>query len=260
MRKFITLIFTTLIVLTAFNSKAQTLKIDTTQISFENKLRPAIGAMVEPEPDLLKKAWKSYMKKNFGAKVDGIGFLQNKEMLTASDVTINKISDKRMNIYARVTEITSGSEIKVFASFGYDFFIGQTNYPKEYDALQSIVSEFLQQNLNEFYNDEIKETSKRIKDLDKEKIGLLKSIEKNNKKAVELSDDIVELSGTQKTNTEQSIKSVEKISKFSTEKTALENKSREATVSILQIDEELISRKVKLEKLKAKHDNLILNQ
>ena len=45
--------------------KAQTYKIDTSNITFEDKLRPCYQVKVDPEPKDLKKAWAKYLKKNY---------------------------------------------------------------------------------------------------------------------------------------------------------------------------------------------------
>jgi hypothetical protein len=43
--------------------KAQTYKIDTSNITFEDKLRPCYQVKVDPEPKDLKKAWAKYLKR-----------------------------------------------------------------------------------------------------------------------------------------------------------------------------------------------------
>lgn len=240
-----------------FNAKAQTIKIDTTQISFENKLRPALGANVDPEPKPLKKAWAAYLKKKYDVKIKGIGWFANKDLLTAQDVTIATISTKRMNLYTRIIETTSGSEIKLFASFGYDIFIGSSNYPIEFSALQNMLNTFLLQNLNEYYSDEEKATSKRIKSLNKEKISLLKSIEKNQSRIKRAESDIEQARAKQDSTAQSKINATEKITKLTTEKTNMENENLTSAASIQLIDEKLTMRKAKLEKLKLKHKELI---
>ena len=256
MNKIKIVMLSALITFGSLTAIAQTIVIDTTQISFENKLRPAIGANVDPEPKSLKKAWASYLKKNYDVKMKGIGLLSNKDLLKAEDVTMNVVSSKRMNLYTRITETSNGSEIKVFASYGYDIFIGVKNYPKEYEALQTVFNNFLLQNLNDYYSDEIKATSKRISSLKKEKVKLQKSVAKNEKKIKKLEEDIALASATDKLTTEEKIKETEKTNKLNDTKTKLENDNRTSTATLPQIDEKLVLKKAKLDKLKLKHDNL----
>ena len=62
------------------------------------------------------------------------------------------ISDKRFNLFTNITKTPEGSSMKVFASHGYDDYIGDETYPKEYDQLNSIVNKFLLEELNHFYS------------------------------------------------------------------------------------------------------------
>ena len=57
--------------------------------------RPCIRAIVHPEPKPLKKAWKDYLKETHDFKIRGIGFLSNKDLLSAEKVVVERISKKR---------------------------------------------------------------------------------------------------------------------------------------------------------------------
>ena len=105
------------------HAKAQTFKIDTSEITYENKLRPCFNVKYDASPVTVKKAWDKFFDKNYNVKIKGIGFLTNKDIISGTDVTIADISDKRMDIYARITDVAGGSELKYFMSFGYDFFL-----------------------------------------------------------------------------------------------------------------------------------------
>src|SRR5690606_32362376 len=96
-------------------------------------------------------------------KVKGISLFTDKDIVDADDVTINSISDKRMNIYARVADITGGSEMKYFMSFGYDFFIGPKEYAKEFEGMHKLLNDFSVNFLNDYYADETSEILKKIK-------------------------------------------------------------------------------------------------
>lgn len=153
---------------------AQTYKIDSSEISFENKLRPCFDVKYDAPAKTVKQAWDKFFKKNYGVKITGIGFLTNKDIITGNDVTIPAISDKRMDMYARVTDIAGGSELKYFMSFGYDFFIGPTQYPKEFEGMKKILNDFSMDFLNEYYADEANSITKKMK-------GYEKDISKNNR-------------------------------------------------------------------------------
>lgn len=151
-----------------------TYRIDTTEITFENKLRPCLFVTFDADAKTVKKGWVDYFKKNFKIKVKGIGLLTDRDIIDAEDVTINAIADKRMNLYARVTDISGGSEMKYFMSFGYDFFIGPDNYGKEFGEMHNLLNDFCIKFLNDYYADE---TSAILKDIK----GYERDIKKKNK-------------------------------------------------------------------------------
>ena len=174
-----------LVLMFSFHSFAQTYKIDTSEISFENKLRPCWDVKYDAESKTVKKAWSSFLKKNYKVKTKGIGFLTDKDIVSSEDVTIHSIADKRMNMYVRVTDIPGGSEMKFFMSFGYDFFIGPKDYPNEYGGMRKLLNDFSMEFLNEFYADEtsriLKDIKKYEKDIKKNDRSVRKNVRKSRK-------------------------------------------------------------------------------
>ena len=72
---------------------AQTYKIDTSAITFENVNRPCLTVKYDASPKTVKKAWDDYFKKYYDVKVKGIGFLTNKDSFkTLTDFSINSSS------------------------------------------------------------------------------------------------------------------------------------------------------------------------
>src|SRR5690606_23968036 len=96
----------------------------------------------------------------------------NKDLLYAEDVVIEKLSSKRMNFYTQIIENEIGSEMKVFASFGYDIYIDKNETPEEYKIMNRMLNEFLNSYLPNYYKDQVKDTEKKVKDLTKEVKGL----------------------------------------------------------------------------------------
>ena len=181
MKKIKLLLFLT--VLISVKLTAQTYHIDTTNISFENKLRPCYTVSYDADPKTVKKAWSKFLKKNYKIKTKGIGLLADKDVVSTRDVTINSISDKRMNIYANVTDISGGSNMKYFMSFGYDFFIGPENYSKEFEGMKKLLNDFSVDFLNKYYGDVTSLILKQIKHYEKDIKSDNKSIRKNVKKS-----------------------------------------------------------------------------
>jgi hypothetical protein len=170
---------------------AQTYKIDTSTITFENQQRPCFRVKYDASPKTVKKAWDDYFKKTYDVKVKGIGFLTNKEVITATDITLVAVSDKRMNMYASVVDAPGDrSELSYFMSFGYDFFIGPDNYATEFTAMKKILNDFSVEFLTDYYYSEASRMTSEIKKLENDIKDNNKSIKKNTKKARKESKEV----------------------------------------------------------------------
>lgn len=246
-----------LILILSLGLNAQTILIESTNISFQSQLRPCLSVNIDPEENSLKKAWTSYIKMNHEIKFNKYKKSPDKNIIYAEDITLPLVSLKRMNLYTRFIETTNGSEMKLFSSFGYDFFIGPDSFPKEFEAYKNMMYTFLTQYLTDFYSDEIKETSKRIKKLDKENIKLKKCVEKNRKKINNMKREIASLNAIKETDSKKAIEALEKINSITNDETKLENENAKNTIDITMIEEKLILRKSKLLKLQSKQKGLI---
>jgi hypothetical protein len=162
---------------------AQTYRIDTANISFQNKLRPCLQVNYDADPKTVKKAWSNFLKKNYKLKTKGIGLLSDKDIVSTHDVTINNISDKRMDVYAMIIDAPRGAQMKYFASFGYDFFIGPDNYATEFGEMKKLLNDFSVQFLNKYYDDEVSASLKQIKSYEKDIKRDNKDIKSNVKKS-----------------------------------------------------------------------------
>ncbi|HQW83507.1 MAG TPA: hypothetical protein PK987_03555 [Ferruginibacter sp.] len=214
----LTLIFVTLI---AVHVKAQTYKIDTSEITYENKLRPCFNVKYDAPPVTVKKAWDKFFNKNYNVKIKGIGLLTNKDIITGTDVTIADISDKRMNLYAKITNVASGSELSYFMSFGYDFFIGSVDYSKEFAGMKKILNDFSMEFLNDYYADEASNLTSKIKSLEKDISKNNKSVKKNNRKAKKGSAEVA--NGLSAKNTAKQMENEENRRKISELNKQIEN-------------------------------------
>jgi translation elongation factor EF-1beta len=197
---------------------AQTYKIDTATITYEKKDRPCFSVQYDASPKTVKKACDDYFKKNYDLKIKGIGFLTNKEIISATDVSFPAISDKRMNLYVSVTDAPGDrSELKYFMSFGYDFFIGADNYPTEFTAMKKILNDFSVEFLTDFYYSEASRITSEIKGLEKDISGNNKDRKKKTKKARKESKEVA--SGLQAKNismqmeNDQAKKKIEELAK-----------------------------------------------
>ena len=194
-------------------TSAQTYKIDTAKINFENKERPALYVKYDAPPKTVKKAWDDFFKKNYDVKVKGISLLTNKEIITATDVIIMAISDKRMNMYASVTDVAGErSELKYFSSFGYDFFIGPDNYAAEFAGMKKILNDFSMEFLTDYYGSEASRITNEIKRLEKDISKNNKDIKQNTRKAKKKSSEVA--SGMDAKNTSLQMENDQKRNKI----------------------------------------------
>ena len=218
--------------LVSIKLNAQTYRIDTTNITFQNKLRPCLKVSYDADPKTVKNAWDNFLKKNYKINAKGIGLLTNKDIITAHDVTINSISDKRMDMYASITDISGGSAMNYFMSFGYDFFIGPDNYPKEFEGMKKLLNDFSVTFLNKYYGDETSDILKQIKHYEKD-------IKKDN--------------NTIKKNVKRSGKA------SSAEATGLEARNNTHNSDINSIQEKIKDLQNKLEEIKVKQSGITRN-
>lgn len=179
------------LVLACLQLTAQTYRIDTATITFEKQQRPCFTVKYDASPKAVKKAWDDYFKKTYDVKVKGIGFLTNKEVITATDITLLPVSEKRMNLYASVVDAPGDrSELSYFMSFGYDLFVGPQDYPAEFTAMKKILNDFSVEFLTDFYYAEASRMTGEIKSLEGDIKDNNKSIKKNTKKARKESKEV----------------------------------------------------------------------
>ncbi len=195
--------FFALFVLAAFwlyPAFAQDLTIQKGVIEHNDQERRCLQVNVNPEPKTLKEAWKDYLQDHHDFKLKGIGFLANKDLLTAEQVVVEAISPKEMDFYTHIVEDENGSEMKVFAAYGYDIYISEEDTPQEYAALRDILENFLETYLPKYYNELIEETKERIEDLTDERDDIKESIADDREEIEELKEDIQELNNNLESN------------------------------------------------------------
>lgn len=171
------------------NAQSSIEPFDTT-IDYDKAQRPCIQVNLDPEPKTLKNAWRDYLKDNYDFKLKGIGFLSNKDLLSAEAITVNQISSKAMDFYTHIVEDENGSEMKVFVRHGYDIYISKEDQPHEYEALREILESFIKTYLPKYYEDKINDTEKRVNELTEERNDLKKKIEENSSKIEKLKNEI----------------------------------------------------------------------
>lgn len=188
--------------LVSLNVSTQTLTPEKSTIEHNDNIRACWLVKLDPEPKTLKNAWIDFLRKEYDFKLKGMGWFSNKDLLYAEEVIIQKLSSKNMDFYTYVVEDENGSEMKVFASLGYDIYLNEEQYPVEFEALNQMITTFLKQYLPDYYNDKIDESADRVKSLNKEIKSLNGDIEDNKKNIEKLNREIVKYEASLEDNSQ----------------------------------------------------------
>ncbi|MEN0051093.1 MAG: hypothetical protein AAF806_28780 [Bacteroidota bacterium] len=187
-----TLLTGLLMLLSTCFAYAQVIPVNST-IKHNKEERSCLMVRIEPEAKEVKKAWEDYLNDKYDFKLDGIGLLANRDMLKAEKVMIDDISNKAMNLYTEVVEDGDQTRMKVFAAYGYDFYIDEGTLPLEYTALRNIFEDFLKTYLPDYYEKGIEETEELIADLRNDREDLSKAIENDEERIKELEQEIKDM-------------------------------------------------------------------
>lgn len=185
----------------------QALTISQSTVKYEGSEYPCVEVVLSQlETKEVKKAWEDFLKKEYDVNLKGLGFLVNKDVLSAEQVRFPKLSEKEMDFYTEVVEKKGDTRMSVFASLGYDIHIGpEGDYAEGFREMRSIVEDFLAQYLPEYYQDRIKKQDKEVADLLKEHTDLEETITANRSRVEELEEEIENLKKENK-NLEKDLK------------------------------------------------------
>ena len=172
------------------NTFAQTLEIENGQVLYDKKSRPAILIKINPETKEVKKSWKKFIQKEHDVDVDGIGLFTNKDILKTEKAIVKSISDKQIDLFAKIVENEELTEISVFGSFGYDLYISPAEFPQEYAAMENIVFDFLNKLLPEYLKENVEELEDQLTDLKDNLNDKKDNIEDNKKDIAQMKEKI----------------------------------------------------------------------
>jgi len=172
---------------------AQNIEIKESTIQHNDKLRPSLSVNITPDTKEVKKKWKDFMDDKYDVKVKGIGFLTNKDVLTAEKVAVNKISNKQIDFYAKVVEDGDHTRMDIFAAPGYDIYIDPKNSPRAYAGMRSVLVEFLNYYLPEFYQEQVEDAQDNYEDWVETRNDLKDDISDNINEIEDLKKEIEDL-------------------------------------------------------------------
>ncbi len=169
-------------------SIAQELMIENEKISFDDQFRTSIKITMEPNKKEVRSSWESWLEDKYDTKVHGANWLSKKDVLSAERIKIPIISDRQFDLYAKVVDKGQGSELSIFASFGYDMHITPETFPEEYQALENLTLSFLTDFLTNYYQTLAEDSQKLVGNLENDKNNLQEDISKNKKEIETLNE------------------------------------------------------------------------
>lgn len=203
MKTITSILIIVLSVVSYFTAQAQSMNPKKSTIEYNENMRPCIVVNLDPGTKKLKKAWVKFLKKEYSLKLKGIGGFSNKDLLSAEEVVIDRLSSKQLDFYTNILEDENGSEMKVFVSLGYDIYINEKDYPDEFRNMNEMLTSFLKQYLPQYYNNLISISADRVKDINKEINSLTNEIEKNNLSIQRHTEEVTKLKTDVKDNSDK---------------------------------------------------------
>lgn len=187
----------------SFFGYSQSLDPVESKIEYKDEYAQCWKVLVSPEDDETKKAFKRFMKKRYDVKLKGIGMFSNKDVMEAEDVEISAISSKRLNFYVSVIDVDGLTEIKVFGNYGYSVFFDKEKFKDEYQALRTILVDFMNSYLPEYYQDRVKDAQKKHDEFVEKGEDLEEDIADDKKEIEKLKREIEDLQKELEENKEQ---------------------------------------------------------
>lgn len=185
--RFLQKIIITLIILAlTFPAAAQQLNMLDGMVQYQKRDYPGVIVQMEPDPKTVKKAWEDYIRQEHDINMKGIGFLTNKDVLTAEEVSFPAISTKKMDFYTKVIEENDATKMMVFAALGYNIPIDKDRNYKEYIAMKAVVSDFIDNFLPAYYMERLETAKSTVADLEDDQKDLREDIEDNKKEIRDL--------------------------------------------------------------------------
>lgn len=172
---------------------AQTLDPQISSVEFDGDTRPSLTIVVAPEPTELKKAWRDYLKENYDVRLKGIGFLTNKDVLTAEEVTISQMSPNALDFHTRIVAGKDGTRMDVFAAHGYDVYVNPEDRPQEFEKMNQMVEGFLSQYIPEHFAEKVEEKKEVVTELAEELTSKEEDILSMKEEVAELKEEIESL-------------------------------------------------------------------
>lgn len=172
---------------------AQVLNVSNETIIYDGKERSAVKVTIAPNAKEIKKSFKDFMDDQYKVDVEGIGFLKNKDVVYTEPAVISAISTKPMELFVKVMENGSKTNMYVFGQIGYNNQITPTSNWVEYTAMKDLTVNFLDKLLPNYYQDIVEDQKEEVADLEDDRDDMRKKMDKNKDKIAKLQKENEEL-------------------------------------------------------------------
>lgn len=173
---------------------AQSLAPYPKQITLEKINVDAWAASIEKgSEDDLKDAFSAYIKKNFNLKSKKNG----RHGLIVPEASLPQVTTRRGDLHVQFSNDAGRPEMAIAFMMGYDIYLNVRETPQEMERFKEFFTTFLYNYYKEYYEKQIRDKEKMIKDLrsqisnnEKKVKSLQNDIEKTQKKIAKESDQL----------------------------------------------------------------------
>lgn len=175
MKKYCTLFFTSLFIITAFGQKIKITESVERIGDGTGKNNALVVIINEATPEEIESAWKS-LTKSYKAKVstlDGVIFSDN--------AVIKTISNNTIDMYARTEKIKDGETRLILGFYLGGAYLSSTLHPQPFAEIKQIVNDFAIKTTKDAIANKLKAEQKILDKLNDEQKNLVKKNESLNK-------------------------------------------------------------------------------
>lgn len=172
---------------------AQTLNVSNESLMHDEITRNAIKVVIAPQSKEVKKEFKDYMDDRHEVKVEGIGFLKNKDVLYTEQQLIPAIASQEVQLFARIVENNENTEMYVFGQFDNNKQISSSTTYAAYAGMKDVTMDFLRTILPDYYENMVEEQNDTVEDLEDHLADVRKQLKKNKEEIEELTKENKEL-------------------------------------------------------------------
>lgn len=149
-------------------------------IEHEGAQRSAMIMELKLPKDHAKDHYKEFMKDRYDVRVKGLGFLQNKDLVSLKEVTMPALHTKAMDLYARFDDQgDTGTRMTMTGRDGYDLYFGPDHAPAVQQRLMGLLGNFKVYALEAYYTELLEEQNDKKKELIGDQEDAVDAIEDN---------------------------------------------------------------------------------